>query len=103
MSLPLKELIKIGETQLSDAGVDDAARDAKLLYCFLDNLDSVGFLMRWQDVLPDNTCERYFELVERRASGETAPIHNGKPGIYGTFFQSRSVRAHSETGHGNHG
>lgn len=87
MSLPLKELIKIGETQLSDAGVDDAARDAKLLYCFLDNLDSVGFMMRWQDVLPDNTCERYFELVERRASGEPLQYITGSQEFMGLSFK----------------
>ena len=38
MSLPLKELIKIGEKQLEDVGITDAARDAKPLYCFLINL-----------------------------------------------------------------
>ena len=87
MGLPLKELVKIGETQLADAGVDDAARDAKLLYCFLDNLDSVGFIMRWQDVLPDNTCERYFELVERRAFGEPLQYITGSQEFMGFSFK----------------
>ena len=35
MSLTLKELIKIGQTQLEEAGVADAAIDAKELYCFM--------------------------------------------------------------------
>ncbi len=87
MGLPLKELVKIGETQLADAGVDDAARDAKLLYCFLDNLDSVGFIMRWQDVLPDNTCERYFELAERRAFGEPLQYITGSQEFMGFSFK----------------
>lgn len=86
MSLPLKELIKIGQTQLSDAGIDDAARDAKLLYCFLDNIDSVGFMMRWQDVLPDNMCERYFELTERRAAGEPLQYITGSQEFMGLPF-----------------
>ena len=33
MSLPVKELIKIGETPLAAAGVEDAAIDAKELFC----------------------------------------------------------------------
>lgn len=86
MSLPLKELIKIGERQLSDAGVADAARDAKSLYCFMDNLDSVGFIMRWQDVLPDNSCESYFELVERRAAGEPLQYITGRQDFMGMPF-----------------
>ena len=40
MSLPLKELIKIGQTQLKEAGVGDADRDARDLYCFLDKIDT---------------------------------------------------------------
>ena len=84
MSLPLKELIKIGETQLVGAGVEDAGRDAKLLYCFLDKLDSVGLMMRWQDVLPDNTCESYFEL--RRAAGEPLQYITGSQDFMGLTF-----------------
>lgn len=86
MSLPLKELIKIGETQLAGAGVEDAGRDAKLLYCFLDKLDSVGLMMRWQDVLPDNTCESYFELVARRAAGEPLQYITGSQDFMGLTF-----------------
>ena len=70
MSLPLKELINYGKTQLERAGIEDADRDARGLYCFLDRLDSVGLMMHWQDVLQDNQCEAYFELIERRAAGE---------------------------------
>ena len=45
MSLPLKELISYGQTQLENAGIEDAARDARGLYCFLDKLDNVGLMM----------------------------------------------------------
>lgn len=86
MSLPLKELIRIGEKQLSDAGITDAARDAKLLYCFMDKLDSVGLLMRWQDVLQDNNCESYFQLIERRAAGEPLQYITGSQEFMGFPF-----------------
>ena len=86
MSLPLKELIRIGETQLREAGIMDSARDAKDLYCFLDKLDAVGLMMHWQDVLADNTCEAYFELVERRASGEPMQYITGVQEFMGLTF-----------------
>ena len=57
MSLSVKELIKIAERQLTDAGVDDAQIDAKELYCFLMHYDKIALMMYWQDVLQDNQCE----------------------------------------------
>lgn len=87
MSLPLKELIRIGENQLADAGVADAAIDAKLLYRFYDKLDSVGLIMHWQDILPDNQCEGYFELIERRAAGEPLQYITGSQEFMGLTFK----------------
>lgn len=87
MSLPLKELIKIGQKQLADAGIADAARDAKDLYCFLDKIDAVGLMMHWQDVLQDNQCEAYFELIERRASGEPIQYIMGVQEFMGLPFK----------------
>ena len=86
MSLPLKELIKIGENQLREAGVMDSARDAKDLYCFVDKLDAVGLMMHWQDILADNTCEAYFELIERRAGGEPMQYITGVQEFMGLTF-----------------
>ena len=57
MSLPLKELIQIGETQLVEAGIADAAIDAKELYCFLMHVDRMRLMLKWQDILQDNQCE----------------------------------------------
>lgn len=68
MSLPLKELIRIGETQLADAGVADAAIDAKELYCYMMHIDRSRLMLQWQEILQDNQCEDYFELVARRAA-----------------------------------
>ncbi len=68
MSLALKELIRIGEKQLADAGVADAAIDARELYCYMMGYDRVALMMHWQEILQDNRCEAYFELIARRAS-----------------------------------
>lgn len=86
MSLPLKELINYGKTQLERAGIEDADRDARGLYCFLDRLDSVGLMMHWQDVLQDNQCEAYFELIERRAAGEPFQYITGTQEFMGLTF-----------------
>ena len=87
MSLPLKELIKIGENQLADAGVADAAIDAKLLYRYVDKLDAVGLMMHWQDILPDNTCEEFLDLVARRAAGEPLQYITGTQEFMGLEFK----------------
>lgn len=68
MSLALKEVIRIGEQMLADAGVADAAIDAKELYCYMEGLERTGLMMAWQRILQDNQCEAYFKLVEERAS-----------------------------------
>ena len=68
MSLPLKELISIGAKQLRDAGVADAETDAKELYCFMQGMNRTGLMLRWQEVLQDNQCEAYFDLIAQRAS-----------------------------------
>ncbi len=74
MSLSVRELIKIAERQLADAGVADAQIDAKELYCFLMHYDKVALMMHWQDVLQDNQCEAYFALIEKRA--ERQPLQH---------------------------
>ncbi len=74
MSLPLKEIIKIGQRQLENAGVADAAIDAKELYCYMMGEGKVTLMMRWQDVLQDNQCEAYFDLIAKRA--ERTPLQH---------------------------
>ena len=87
MSLPLKELIKIGQTQLKEAGIGDADRDARDLYCFLDKIDAVGLMMHWQDTLQDNACEAYFDLIQRRAAGEPMQYITGVQEFMGIPFK----------------
>lgn len=87
MSLPVKELIKIGENQLADAGVEDAAIDAKDLFCYMMHIDRTRLMMRWQDVMRDNQCEEYFDLVARRASRVPLQHITGEQEFMGLTFQ----------------
>jgi len=87
MSLPLKELIKIGENQLRDAGVADAAIDAKELFCYMMHIDRTRLMLCWQDILQDNQCEEYFDLVARRASRVPLQHITGEQEFMGLTFQ----------------
>lgn len=87
MSLPLKELISIGAKQLRDAGVADAEIDAKELYCFMQNMDRTALMLRWQEVLQDNQCEAYFDLIERRASRVPLQHITGRQEFMGLPFE----------------
>ena len=87
MSLTLKELIKIGQTQLEEAGVADAAIDAKELYCFMMGYDKVALMMHWQNVLQDNQCEVYFDLVQRRAQRTPLQHITGAQEFMGLSFK----------------
>ena len=87
MSLPVKELIKIGENQLRDAGVADAAIDAKELFCYLMHIDRARLMLSWQDVMQDNQCEEYFQLVDKRASRIPLQHITGEQEFMGLTFQ----------------
>ena len=87
MSLSLKELIRIGESQLADAGIEDAAIDARELYCFMMHIDRTRLMLRWQDILQDNQCEAYFDLIARRASHVPLQHITGEQEFMGLTFK----------------
>ena len=87
MSLPVKELIKIGENQLRDAGVADAAIDAKELFCYMMHIDRTRLMLSWQDIMQDNQCEEYFSLVDKRASRVPLQHITGEQEFMGLSFQ----------------
>lgn len=68
MSLVVKDLVKMGETQLKKAGCPEPKLDAELLYCFMKNIDRTEFIMEWSDVVEDRICEQYFDLIAIRAT-----------------------------------
>lgn len=87
MSLPIKELINIGAKQLHDAGVADAEIDAKELFCYMHGMDRTALMLRWQEVMQDNQCEAYFDLVERRASRVPLQHITGRQEFMGLPFE----------------
>lgn len=86
MSLPLKELIKIGQTQLKEAGVGDADRDARDLYCFLDKIDTVGLMMHWQDTFRTTPAKHTSISSKGERQASPMPVYNRRSGVHGNTF-----------------
>lgn len=87
MSLPLSDAIKIGVRRLSEAGVADCEIDARELYCFQAGINRTGLMMRWTDVLQDNQCEAYFQLIDRRAERVPLQYITGYQAFMGLDFK----------------
>ncbi len=68
MSLIVKDLVKMGETQLAKAGCPEPKIDAELLYCYMKKIDRSTFIMEWSDMMEDRICEQYFDLIAVRAT-----------------------------------
>ncbi len=86
MSVPVRDLLKMAENQMAAAGCSEAKIDAELLYRYLFDLDKVGFFKEWSKILDDNSTERYFELVARRASGVPLQYITGEQEFMGFSF-----------------
>ena len=70
MSLLVKEMLTMGEKQLMDSDIADATRDCKILYCYMTDTPFSKIILEYQNMLQDRLCEKYFELIDRRSSGE---------------------------------
>jgi len=68
MSLVVKDLVKMGQTQLEKTGCPEPKLDAELLFCFMKNIDRTEFIMEWSDLVEDRICEQYFDLIAIRAT-----------------------------------
>ena len=69
MSMRVKEILNIGEKQLMECGVADAAIDSKILYCYMMHIANAKLILEYQRILPDAQCDEYFKLLDVRSSG----------------------------------
>ena len=86
MSMTVRELLTLGERQLIESGIRDAARDSKSLYCYLIGIPETKLFMEYQYTIQDLLCEQYFDLVDRRASGEPLQYIVGTQEFMGLTF-----------------
>ncbi|MBQ9179549.1 MAG: peptide chain release factor N(5)-glutamine methyltransferase [Firmicutes bacterium] len=89
MSLLVQDIIKMAETQLTDAGVDNPKGDAEEIYCYLMHVDRSKFFMEWSEPAADRTCDQFFDLVARRANREPLQYIVGMQGFLDLALQVR--------------
>ncbi len=89
MSLIVKDLVKMGETQLKKAGCPEPKLDAELLYCFMKNIDRTTFIMDWSDIVEDRICEQYFDLIAVRGTRRPLQHITGTQDFMGLTFGVR--------------
>lgn len=87
MSLSVKEIINIGAKTLAEGGVMDADLDSKTLYCFLVGVPESKLFTEYQYTLQDVLCDKYFDLIDRRASGEPLQYIVGNTAFMGLPFK----------------
>lgn len=87
MSMTVRELLTLGEKQLIESGIRDAARDSKSLYCYLIGIPESKLFMEYQYTIQDLLCEQYFDLVDRRAAAEPLQYIVGTQEFMGLTFK----------------
>ena len=103
MSLALKEVIRIGEQMLADAGVADAAIDAKELYCYMEGLDRTGLMMAWQASCRTTNVKRILSWWRKRASRVPLQHITGTQEFMGLPFAVNGDDADPAAGYGDDG
>ena len=83
MTMPVKELLILGEKRLANAGISNAKRESQDLYCYRFGLNQRQFLMEWQKTREFEDCESYLELLDRRADREPIQYITGSQNFYG--------------------
>ncbi len=83
MSLLVRDLIKMGETQLKKTGCPEPKTDAEALYCFMREMDRNEFIMEWSETVEDKICDKYFDLVAERSMRRPIQHITGRQNIMG--------------------
>ncbi|MDD2218130.1 MAG: peptide chain release factor N(5)-glutamine methyltransferase [Eubacteriales bacterium] len=92
MGLPVREILKIAEKRLADAGCSNPKVDSELLFCYLMNIDRNRLFMHWADILPDDLCNRFFSYLDTRTSGVPLQYITNKQEFMGIeFFVNENV------------
>ncbi|MDR2131944.1 MAG: peptide chain release factor N(5)-glutamine methyltransferase [Clostridiales Family XIII bacterium] len=73
MSLEIKEMLRVAEARLADAGCEEAKADAEELLCFLMKFDRTRLFVNWSKEPDEKLCDAYFALLDERASRK--PLH----------------------------
>ncbi len=89
MSLTVKQITDIAAKQLESCGISDARRDSDELYCFMVGIPYSKMFTEYQYSLQEVLCDKYFQLIDRRASGEPLQYIIGSTEFMGLPFNVR--------------
>lgn len=87
MSLSIKELKQIGESDLKKAGCMDPKIDADLIMQFLLSLNKQQLFIQSATLLDEKSCEEYFKLINLRAEGRPVQYIIGEQEFMGISFK----------------
>ena len=87
MSLTVKQITDLGAKQLEASGIADARRDSDTLYCYLVGVPESKLFTEYQYTLQEVLCDKYFDLIDRRASGEPLQYIVGTTEFMGLPFK----------------
>lgn len=87
MTMVVKDIISIGERRLEDAGVLNPKVDAEQLFCYMRKIDKKGLFMEWPSILEEELVEKYFNLLDLRASRMPLQYITGTQEFMGSVFR----------------
>lgn len=86
MSLLVKDILKIGDQRLIQAGISDHKQDSEELFCFCCHTERKSLFMDWAKEIDDHQCERYFSLLDIRCAGQPLQYITGHQEFMGLDF-----------------
>lgn len=92
MGLRVREIIGIAANRFQEEGCLDPKLDAELLMMHLMKAERSWLFTHGSEILSDETCEEYFQLADRRASGVPVQYIIGSQEFMGLrFYVDESV------------
>ena len=85
--MSITQAIREATLVLNSAGVPEARREAGSLLSFLLARDRTFLISHAEDLVDDDSLERFREIVERRASGEPLQYITGVQDFFGREFR----------------
>ncbi len=66
MSITVRDMINMAETQLAEAGCESPKYDAEALYMHVFSVDKMGLFKTWGNTISEKEADLYFDEVEKR-------------------------------------
>ena len=84
--MTLREVFDKGICSLRDAGIDEYAVNAEILFEYVFSLKKIDLFFRKDDFADDESTRRYFSLIEKRIKGFPVQLLTETAYFYGLSF-----------------